>query len=350
LTSNLAVHTDKPLSWPTTHCPSCLADANGNFCATCGETLRPHLPSAGEFIHEFVGHYVALEGKLLRTLKELLFMPGRLTVDYLNGRRLPAIAPLRLYLTLSLILFAMIKWCGVELPQLELKNDTYGVNYSHTFTSAAKPGRMGTATAHMRFFDGPDDPTALLNVTTSFDQTVPEQIRAALALLGSVNQGWMHNVQAFMAEPPEEQARKLNHGFLANLPYMLIAALPLFALYLKLLYRGTARVYGEHLVFALHANAFAFLLASVMVALPGNVAWLMIAAAQHALPLVSVWDYLQLLPLVWLLAYLPLAMRRVYGGSRLATAGKWVVLLTVHVLVIAMLTVCAELIGVAGHG
>lgn len=350
MTSNLAKHTDQPLSWPTTHCPSCLADASGNFCATCGETLRPHLPSAGEFIHEFIGHYVALEGKLLRTLNQLLFVPGRLTIDYLNGRRLPAIAPLRLYLTLSVIMFAMIKWCGVELPQLQLKNNAYGVSYSHTFTSAAKPGRTGTATAYLRAFDGADDPAALVNFTTPFDQSVPEQMHAALALLGSVNQAWMQNVQAFMAAPQEEQARKLNHGFLANLPYMLIAALPLFALYLQVLYRGSRRVYGEHLVFALHANAFAFLLASVMVALPGNVAWLAIAAVQHELRLVSLWDYLQLLPLVWLLAYLPVALRRVYGGARLATAGKWVVLLIVHVLVIAMLTVCAELIGVAGHG
>jgi hypothetical protein len=335
-----ALHTDDIFSWPT-HCPSCLANANGHYCATCGETLRPHLPSAGEFVHEFVGHYVALEGKLLTTLKLLLFRPGRLTVAFLNGRRLPTIAPLRLYLTLSLIMFAMIKWCGVGLPQVQLNNAFYGVSYSHIVANPDKPGKTGVATLFVKVAEDLED--------TSGDATVHDQIRMALATLGAVNKTWMRNVQAFMAEPAEEQGRTLNHGFLANLPYMLIAALPLFALYLKLLYRGAGRVYGEHLVFALHTNAFAFLLASVMMALPGNVAWLVMAIVKHETRLISPWDCLQLLPLLWLLAYLPVAMQRVYGGTRLATGCKWLVLITVHLLVIAVLTILAEGIAIVGH-
>jgi hypothetical protein len=53
-------------------CPSCHFPAQGNFCSHCGESTHPHPPSAGEFLHEFVGHYVALEGKLWRTLRTLL--------------------------------------------------------------------------------------------------------------------------------------------------------------------------------------------------------------------------------------------------------------------------------------
>lgn len=336
-----ALQSDDLFSWPT-HCPSCLANANGYYCATCGETLRPHLPSAAEFVHEFIGHYVALEGKLLTTLKLLLFRPGRLTIDYLAGRRLPTIAPLRLYLTLSLIMFALIKWCGVELPQLQLNNASYGVGYSHIVANPDKPGQTGVANVYVKVTEDLEDP--------SDDVAVRDQIRTALVTLGMVNKTWMQNVQAFMAEPAPQQGRTLNHGFLANLPYMLIAALPLFALYLKLLYRGTGRVYGEHLVFALHANAFAFLLASVMMALPGNVAWLVVASIKHQVRLISFWDCLQLLPFIWLLAYLPIAMRRVYGGTRLATGGKWLVLITVHLLVISVLTILAECIAIVGHG
>jgi hypothetical protein len=119
---------------------------------------------------------------------------------------------------------------------------------------------------------------------------------------------------------------------------------------LKLLYRKQKRVYGEHLVFALHANAFAFLLASLMMACPGNVAWVAIAGAKVDFHYITAWDDAQLLPFVWLLAYLPTAMRRVYGGTRLATGGKWLVLLTVHIFVISVLTVLAELIAIVGHG
>lgn len=328
---------------PHVHCPSCLASASGKFCAACGEALHPHAPSAGEFAHEFIGHYVALEGKLLQTLKLLLFRPGALTLAFMRGRRLPYIAPLRLYLTLSLIMFAMIKGLGVELPRVTLDHNSLGLAYSHKVASYTKAGRPATATlflnAHDEKSQGKPD-----------DFELRDGIRHAIAAVDQVNHRWMLNVQAFLAEPEETQSVRLSHGFLSNLPYMLIAALPMFALYLKVLYRGARRTYGEHIVFGLHANAFAFLLASTMMAIPGNAGWIIGAATQHVMQYVSVWDYLQLLPLVWLLAYLPFAMRRVYSGSWGATVVKWLVLISVHVFVIALFTVLAELIAVVGGG
>jgi hypothetical protein len=334
--SATAVRTD-----PALRCPSCQSQAQGNFCATCGETLHHHLPSAGEFAHEFIGHYVALEGKLLQTLKLLLFRPGRLTLDFLRGRRVPTIPPLRLYLTFSLIMFAMIKWYGVELPSLTLDQNTVGAAYRHKIPGYAAPGGRNTMVIRYTVQDAEN--------TVSGETLVREYIENTIDTFGNLNQHWRDNLLAFRAQSEKQQSATLNYGFLANLPYMLIAALPLFALYLKVLYRTTRRTYGEHLVFALHANAFAFLIASVMIAIPGNVVWIGLAAHEHMLQFVSAWDYLQLLPFVWLLAYLPLAMRRVYGGTRIATAWKWAVLLTVHVLVIATCTILAELIGVMTH-
>lgn len=327
-----------------TACPSCHAHASGNFCANCGETLHHHLPSAGEFVHEFIGHYVAAEGKLLQTIKLLLFRPGQLTIDFLRGRRMPTIGPLRLYLTLSLILFALIKWNGVELPQLVIHRDSVGLAYEHRFSEPGRTGKPGAATLYLNAHESTTKPAA------SGEPVFRDKIHAAIVTLGAVHRTWRTNLEAFMAEPEQEQDALLNHGILANLPYMLIAAVPLFALYLKLLYRGAHRDYGAHLVFALHVNAFAFLLASCMSALPGTAVWVGIATSQQAFRFITAWDYLQLLPLAWLLAYLPVAMQRVYGGSRFATACKWVVLLSVHMLMIAVLTVLAELIGVLQHG
>jgi hypothetical protein len=325
------------------HCPSCLANASGQFCSACGEALHPHLPSAREFAHEFIGHYVALEGKLLQTLKLLLYRPGALTLAFMRGRRLPYIAPLRLYLTLSLVMFAMIKGFGVELPRFTLDQNSLGLVYRHEVPTFTKAGRAATVTVFLNAHDEKVD-------GRPNDFEVRNGIGHAIAALGQVNHRWMANVQAFLAAPEEARSVRLSHGFMANLPYMLIAALPLFALYLKVLYRGARRSYGEHIVFGLHANAFAFLLASVMMAIPGNAGWVVGAATQHLMQYVSAWDYLQLLPLAWLLAYLPLALRRVYGGSWLSTAARWLVLITVHVLVIALLTVLAELIAVVGGG
>jgi hypothetical protein len=57
------------------------------YCPQCGQETTLHPPSVAEFAHEFVGHYVALEGPLWKTLGLLLFRPGRLTSEYLRGRR-----------------------------------------------------------------------------------------------------------------------------------------------------------------------------------------------------------------------------------------------------------------------
>jgi hypothetical protein len=104
------------------------------------------------------------------------------------------------------------------LPQLRLTNDFYGVAYSHAVPNLAKPGRTGIATLSVSITEDNSGDTLLCN-----------HIRATIEQPGAVNQAWMHNVTAFMAKLQKEQVRILHHGFLANLPYMLIGALPLCA-------------------------------------------------------------------------------------------------------------------------
>ena len=83
-------------------CRNCGTQAPLKFCPECGQETALHPPTLGEFLHEFVGHYVALEGALWRTLRLLLTRPGRLTREYLEGRRRRYVLPLRLYLTCQL--------------------------------------------------------------------------------------------------------------------------------------------------------------------------------------------------------------------------------------------------------
>lgn len=326
------VHPAPAVCETTPSCPSCNAPVRDHFCSRCGEATVAHSPTAGEFIHEFIGHYVALEGKLWQTLKLLLLRPGQLTVDYMRGRRVPYINPLRLYLTLSLVLFGMIKLFGVGLPQFNFDDKSVGLYYNHQVPNPANPKRTATAELFIKFTESTND-----------------DIVAMLARLGQVNEAWGKNARAFMEEPAERKAEIINHGFMANLPYMLIGALPLFALYLKLIQWRTRRHYGEHLVFALHVSAFVFLLASAMILIPGNLAWLVACVWKRLFTLISAWDAVQLLPALWIVAYLPAALRRVYGGSRRAAWIKSLVLMSVHLLVILALVAAAEGIAILKH-
>ena len=316
-------------------CPNCHANARDHFCSLCGESLTVHSPSASEFIHEFIGHYVALEGRLWRTLRLLISRPGQLTVDFLRGRRVPYIDPLRLYLTLSLVMFGLIKLYGVDLPQVTFDDHSFGAFYNH-----AMPGLTRN--------DG-TFPVATLAIKGKSDSGA-DTVGQALTTLGSVDRTWAQNAQRFMDAAPDERAEIVNHGFLANLPYMLIGALPLFASYLKLIWWRSQRHYGDHLVFALHTMTFAFVLASLMIVIPGNLGWLIACVAQGTFTQVSPWDVVQLLPVAWILAYVPAAMHTVYGGSKWAAVGRSLVLMTVHLLVICSLVLGAEIIAILRHG
>ncbi|MFO1250087.1 MAG: DUF3667 domain-containing protein [Inhella sp.] len=101
-----------------THCPNCGHRFNvlDRFCAQCGQTVVLHQPRFWEFVHEFINHYVALEGALWFSIKQLLLRPGQLTADYLAGRRARQVLPLRLFLTCSLLFFVVLGVLGTTIP------------------------------------------------------------------------------------------------------------------------------------------------------------------------------------------------------------------------------------------
>jgi hypothetical protein len=87
-------------------CPNCfvaLATPQPKFCPECGQETRVRAPKLGEFVQQFGGAYLSTEGAIWRTLGLLLFKPGELTRQYLAGRRKHYVLPLRLYLTVSVL-------------------------------------------------------------------------------------------------------------------------------------------------------------------------------------------------------------------------------------------------------
>ena len=63
-------------------------------------------------LREAAGRYVALDGRMWRTLIGLFFRPGFLSREYFAGRRRRYIRPARLFLVLSIALFALLRFAG----------------------------------------------------------------------------------------------------------------------------------------------------------------------------------------------------------------------------------------------
>ncbi len=296
----------------TTTCRNCdhlLGDPPHNFCPLCGQETALHPPSLAEFIHEFVGHYIALEGPLGRTLTLLFFRPGELTREYLQGRKRRYVLPLRLYLSISLVFFLVIGSLGtIGGPTVNFGKPNSAVIVTPVTAEEIKSSLV----------KGPGEEQAA-NVARSLDKaahSVNERTGEAVSILNeqtkypvtrlswdNCSPQWLctrlkHRLDTWRRLPSEDLAEVLKVRALHTAPIAMFVLLPLYALLLKLFYINRRMYFGEHLVFSFHLHSFMFLLLMAMM-----------------LPI----DWLGPVLLCWLLIYPLFALKRVYGGRWLPT-------------------------------
>ena len=294
-------------------CRNCGAIAPGAFCPQCGQETALALPSARQFLKDAAGRYVALDGRLWRTLAALLFHPGFLTREYLAGRRRRYVRPARLFLVLSLAMFALFR-VVVELPSL-----ADGV----VLIDASDEADARGATAQQRRAADAVEPLAPSTLPSlTFDRDANLVVAGPPGL---VTEALRKRVARFNALPRQDKIEQVTFGFLRYGPYAMIVLLPAFALLLKLLYAGRARRYpqrprryAEHLVFAAHDLSFLFLVLIVAVAIP--------------------WTPVRVVLTLWVIAYSLLAMKAVYGGRWSGVLLRAWVLGVSYVILLAFVT------------
>ena len=89
-------------------CLNCNYVVENKFCSNCGQENSDTRKSFHHlFIHFFedLTHY---ENSFWKTIKNLLFRPASLTKEYLSGKRMSYLAPIRLYIFISFVTFFMI--------------------------------------------------------------------------------------------------------------------------------------------------------------------------------------------------------------------------------------------------
>jgi hypothetical protein len=92
----------------TPACLNCGAELSGRWCAQCGQRVASVRPSLHELLHEAVHEIAHVDGKLIRTIGLLLFKPGALTKEFLEGKRVRSVTPVRVYLLCSVLFFGLM--------------------------------------------------------------------------------------------------------------------------------------------------------------------------------------------------------------------------------------------------
>lgn len=85
-------------------CGNCHAPLQGQYCHACGQSRHSPTRHLGHAIEEVFEAFWHLDGRVWRTLRDLM-VPGRVARNYLAGHRVRYIAPLRLFVILTLLTF-----------------------------------------------------------------------------------------------------------------------------------------------------------------------------------------------------------------------------------------------------
>ncbi|GAB4023645.1 hypothetical protein GCM10028808_74500 [Spirosoma migulaei] len=197
-------------------CQTCGHHNQETFCPNCGEKrFDPHSLTLSHVAEEVVESFTHADHTLLRTLKALLFRPGKLTVEYVAGRRVHYMKPLGLFLVVNLVFFLLATYNAFNQPLSSF------LNYNNYTVFGTK-----------------------------------EAVQQALTRSGQTLATFQPIFDASMK---------------ASSKTYLIILIPLFALIFGVLMWSAHRTFIEHLVFSTHFLSFVlifFLLQQFLIVLP----------------------------------------------------------------------------------
>lgn len=328
-------------------CLNCGVELQGQYCSNCGQRSSSRLISLWELIRDAFGDLFEIDSRLWRTIFPLLIRPGRLTRDYLEGRRARYMPPFRMYLVLSVLFFVVAFFnpredlsllfepepepTAEETQELdearaeamekleELAED--GVISSEQLDEAIDEAiKVSNGQKDIKFtvvdgeFAGDEvnfeiDPDSGECTFYGHDK-LPDWLQRRLT---------KERLQRTCERIGADDGKTLLELVLDNIPVALIVLLPFMALVLKGLYPLSRRYFVEHLLFFVHFHSFFFLMLILEIMYSRIGGLINLPEAMIVLVLVAASFYVPV--------YLYKAMRHVYGQGHFFTLTKYIVML-----------------------
>lgn len=259
-------------------CLNCGAIVNENFCGVCGQE---NLELKENFFHMMVhviGDFFHFDSKFFRSIIPLFTKPGFLTRQYIEGKRVSYIHPLRLFFFVT-ILTVIVANAYYKKYEKDLANETTIVR---------------------------DDS----GQTRSLSEAEKKKL---------------------LSEDDRKQVNdfKLAFGnFFYQFKYISFFLLPLYALGFKILYQRSRTYYMDHLTYTMHVQSFIYIVLSVI--------WLINIAAP------STREWLSDIVLLAIIIYVLLSLKYVHRQSWIKTIIKsiiaffWTMFVTLVVFIVVV--------------
>jgi Protein of unknown function (DUF3667) len=268
-----------------TDCLNCGAGLAGRYCSNCGQVADVHVPSTRELIHEVLEGLTHSDSRIWTTLKCLWFKPGKLTEEFVAGRRASYLPPFRLYLILSVAFFLI-------------------ASFSHMKGEVVLVGDAHRA-----------EETDCTNGTIDFDWLKKRP-------------DWHQRFQRVCLNMVRDNGDSWLHAGIAAMPKAMFVFLPLIAFLHMLMYWWPRHRYAVHLLFFLHLHAFFFFTAALII-LSGDAsaAWPALAPVDGAASTVLFW---------LMVVYSIIAMRRVFHMGWPLALAKALALFIVYFIMLGL--------------
>ncbi|HKE94478.1 MAG TPA: DUF3667 domain-containing protein, partial [Povalibacter sp.] len=204
------------------HCRNCAEPLTARYCAGCGQDSHAKARSFAHVLSELTESFLHLDSAIWRTLLGLIVAPGRVTAEYLQGKRVKYTPPFRLYIVISLLFFA-----------------------------------VAATNSHFRLVTVGNDVSGVVVYSPTVDC---ERVRAKSPGPPWIGEGLARGCRQSLVDG----GRALDHVIWTSVPKAFLVLVPVFALLTYLLYWRARLFYVEHLIFITYLHSAFFLGAGVL--------------------------------------------------------------------------------------
>jgi len=217
-------------------CKNCNEDLGGqeNFCSNCGQKNIDKV-NLKYLFSEILENVLNLDSKLITTLKSLIFKPGFLSKEFMVGRRIRYVLPVRFYIIITILFFFLISLVRF-FPSEDIE---HGNETNASFTV----GETDITVSNEKY-------KSLIN-----DGKIDEYISDSL----EIEDGFPHFFvkQSIKAQNSEGGFAEV---LLNQLSIFLLLFIPLISLVYKWSFTNNKYGFVDHVIFNIHINTFVILL------------------------------------------------------------------------------------------
>lgn len=337
-------------------CLNCGTVVQGRYCHECGQENVVPKETFWHMVTHFFNDITHFDGSFFTTAKDLLFKPGFLSKEYMSGKRVKYLHPVRMYVFTSAIFFLLFfgffsgsdsininsdsKITGKERLEVIEKLEKEYANDESKKDILQRLQVLKDTTQEISVADLPlflRDFTAL-NITGEGKkyQSVKEYDSIQKILPAGEKDGWFRSrivrkeisLNIKFGSDPSAASKKLGDSVLHKLPYLLFVSLPLFALILRLVYIRRKQFYfADHGIFTIHLYVFTFILLLAVFCLN----------SLESLTHLGIIDYFIAALFILLTIYLYKAMRYFYGQGPLKTLAKLILVFILSIVLMVVL-------------